>query len=193
MIHMVIFSHSSLKFSLKNTEYCFDILLSYSLQVFHSSSDMVFFLLKSERQKVASDLQNSSKNPDFNNAVVWMVSILPLISSSPSLFSRFLETVLRAPTMIDITIIYHNFFSSLARSRYLVGFSPSFTFILCLTGMAKSSKWQVLFFLLIRFCLLVGIWWSVCISKYQRILFTHLISKDRFWFVLIPFFNMAKL
>ena len=62
---------------------------------------------------------------NFNNDVVWMVSIFPWISSLLSLFSRSLETVPRARITIGITItfMFHSFFSSLARSRFLSSFS----------------------------------------------------------------------
>ena len=43
------------------------------------------------------------------SVVVWMVSILPLISSSHGLFSGTLRTVPKAPTTIDNTITYWNF------------------------------------------------------------------------------------
>ena len=55
---------------------------------------------------------------DCISPVVWMILILPLISSSPTLFSRFLGTDSGAPitTGITVTIMFHYFFSSLARS-----------------------------------------------------------------------------
>ena len=69
---------------------------------------------------------------DFCSTVFRMVSILPLISSLLSLFLIFLQTVLSALSRIGITvtIMFHNFFSSPARSRYLSTFLPSFTFTL---------------------------------------------------------------
>ena len=84
--------------------------------------------------------------------MVWMVSIFPLISSSPSLFSRSWGTVPMTQTTIgiNITFIFYSFFSFLARSRYLSSFSISFVFTLRFTGMAESSWWQVLFCLLIN-------------------------------------------
>ena len=53
-------------------------------------------------------------------SVVWMVSILPLVSTSSSFFSRPLGTVRRAPTTIstNVTFFFHSFFTSLIRSRY---------------------------------------------------------------------------
>ena len=61
--------------------------------------------------------------------------------------------------------MFHSFFNSLARSRYLSFFSLSFKFILWSAGTAK-----ILFLLLIimRFGLLAGIRWSVCMLKSHR-------------------------
>ena len=96
----------------------------------------------------------------LNNAVVWMVSTPPT-SKSSSPFSNPLVTVPNAPITIGIivTCMFHSFFNSLARSRYLSYFSHSFSFILWSAGTAKLIILQVLFFLLtiIRSSLLVEI------------------------------------
>ena len=62
---------------------------------------------------------------DLNNAVVWMVLTRPLISKSSSPFNNPLVTVPRAPitTGINATFMFHVFFNSRARSRYLSLFS----------------------------------------------------------------------
>ena len=85
------------------------------------------------------------------NNVVWMISTRPPTSKSSSPFSNPLVTVLNAPITIDIivTCMFHSFFNSLARLRYLSFFSLSFSFILWSAGTAKSTILQVLFFLLI--------------------------------------------
>ena len=69
-----------------------------------------------------------------------------------------------------VTFIFHSFFNSLARSRYLSFFSHSFRFILWSAGKAKSTILQILFFLwiIIRSGLLVWIMWSVCMLKSHR-------------------------
>ena len=61
----------------------------------------------------------------FNSAVIWIVSILSLVSSFPNVFLRFLVTVLQTLIMIGISVTFmsHNFFSSLARFSYLLSFS----------------------------------------------------------------------
>ena len=64
--------------------------------------------------------------------------------------------------------MFHNFFSSLTRSKYLSLFS-----FLWFARLTKSTIWQVLIFFLLfisRFGLLARIKWSFCISKSQRIL-----------------------
>ena len=57
----------------------------------------------------------------FSSAMVWMVLIFLLISSSLSFVFRPLGIVLRAlsTTGIGIIFMFHSFFSSLARSKYL--------------------------------------------------------------------------
>ena len=67
---------------------------------------------------------------DLNNAVVWMASTRPLISKSSSFFTNPLVTVPRAPISIDntVTLMFHSFFSSLARSKNLSFLSLSFSF-----------------------------------------------------------------
>ena len=82
----------------------------------------------------------------LNNVVVWMVSTRPPTSKSSSPFSNPLVTVPNAPITIGIivTCMFHSFFNSLARSKYLSFFSHSFSFILWSTGTAKSTILQVL-------------------------------------------------
>ena len=77
----------------------------------------------------------------LNNAVVWMVSTRPPTSKSSSPFSNPLVTLPKAPITIGtiVTFMFHSFFNSLARSRYLSYFSHSFSFILCSAGIAKST------------------------------------------------------
>ena len=84
---------------------------------------------------------------DFNNAVVWMVSTCPLISKSSNPFINPLVTVQRAPITIgiNVTFMFHSFFNSLARLRYLSFFSLFFNFTLWSAGTAKSTISQILF------------------------------------------------
>ena len=108
----------------------------------------------------------------FNNAVVWKVSTRSPTSKSSRPFNNPLVTVPKAPITIGIivTFMFHSFFNSLARSRYLSLFSHFFSFILWSAGTAKSTILQIFFFLLI--IIRSGLWaeirWSVCISKSHR-------------------------
>ena len=108
----------------------------------------------------------------FNNAVVWMVFTRPPTSKSSRPFNNPLVTVPKAPITIGIigTFMFHSFFNSLARSRYLSLFSRSLSFILWSGRAAMSAILQILFFLLIIIMsgLLAEIRWSVCISTSQR-------------------------
>ena len=103
----------------------------------------------------------------LNNAVVWIVSTRPPTSMSSSPFSNP-----KAPITIGIivTCMFHSFFNSLTRSRYLSFFSHCFRFFLWSAGTAKSTILQVRFFLLIinKSGLLTGIRWSVCMLKSHK-------------------------
>ena len=87
----------------------------------------------------------------FNNAVVWMVSTRPPTSKSSGPFNSPLVTVPKAPIafVIIVTFMFHSFFNSLGRSRYLSLFSHSFSFILWSAGTAKSIILRIFFFSLI--------------------------------------------
>ena len=108
----------------------------------------------------------------LSNAAIWIVSTLPPTSKSPRPFNNPLVIVPKAPITIGIivTLMFHSFFNSLARSRYLSFFSHSFRFILWSARTSKSTILQILFFLLIiiRSGLLAGIRWSVSMLKPHR-------------------------
>ena len=84
----------------------------------------------------------------LSNAVVWIVSTRPPTSKSSRPFNNPLVIVPKAPITICtiVTLMFHSFFNSLARSRYLSFFSHSFSFILWSAGTAKSTILQILFF-----------------------------------------------
>ena len=90
---------------------------------------------------------------DLNNAVVWMVSIRPLISKSSSLFINPSLTVPRAliTICINVTFMFHSFFNSFARSKYLSFFSLSLNFTLWSTETEKSTIFKFSFFLFFFF------------------------------------------
>ena len=108
----------------------------------------------------------------LSNVIIWIVSTRPLTSKSSRPFNNPLVIVPKAPITIGtiVTFLFHSFFNSLARSRYLSFFSPSFSFILWSAGTVKSTILQFFFFLLIiiRSGRLAEIRWSVCMSKSHR-------------------------
>ena len=108
----------------------------------------------------------------LSNAVIWIVSTRPPTSKSSRPFHDPLVIVPKAPITFSpiVTFMFHSFFYSLARSRYLSFFSHSFRFILWSAGTAKSTVLQILYILLIimRSGILAGIWWSVCVLKFHR-------------------------
>ena len=85
---------------------------------------------------------------DLNNVVVRMVTTRSLLSKSSSPCTNSLVTVQSTPITIGITVIFmfHCFFSSLARSRYLSHFSLSFSVNLWSAGTSKPTIRQVHFF-----------------------------------------------
>ena len=106
-----------------------------------------------------------------NNVVVWMIPLVRQLSS-PAIPLTPLVTVTNALITIGmiVTCIFHSFFNSLARSRYLSFFSHSFSFILWSAGIAnwQFCKFSFLLLIIIMFGLLAEIRWSVCTSKSQR-------------------------
>ena len=92
--------------------------------VFHwSLSDSQSFHVPRTRLRILAVL---------SNAVVWIVSTRPPTSKSSRLFNNPLVIVPYAPITIGtiVTFMFHSFFNSLARLRYLSFFSHSFRFIL---------------------------------------------------------------
>ena len=108
----------------------------------------------------------------LSNAVVWIVSTRPPTSKSSRPFNN--PFVIMPNTLITssaiVTFMFHSFFNSLVRSRYLSFFSLFFKFILWSAGTAKSTILQIFFLLLIiiRSGLLAWIRWSVCMLKSHR-------------------------
>ena len=84
----------------------------------------------------------------LSNAVIWIVSTPPPTSKSSRPFNNPLVIVPKAPITIGTIVIFmfHSFFNSLARLRYLSFFSLFFRFILWSAGTAKSTILQILFF-----------------------------------------------
>ena len=89
----------------------------------------------------------------LSNAVIWIVSTRPPTSKSSRPFNNPLVIGPKAPITIGaiVTFMFHSFFNSLARSRYLSFFSHSFSFILWSAGTTKSTILQILFSFLFFF------------------------------------------
>ena len=94
--------------------------------------------------------------------------------------------ILSAPFTSDITItlMFHSFLCSLARSRYLFLFSFSFIFTLWSTGMSNSTTWQNSLYFITRSGLLGRIWWSVCISNPKE----FYVSYSSGWILVCAYF-----
>ena len=125
----------------------------YSLEFFNQRKLMVFRWRLSDSKSPQVSRTLLSILAVFNNAVVWMVSTRPPTSKSSRSFINSLVTVPKAPITIGIiiTFMFHSFFNSLARSRYLSLFTYSFSFILWLTGTAKSTILQIFFFFFVDY------------------------------------------
>ena len=92
----------------------------------------------------------------LSNAVVWIVSTHPPTSKSSRPYNNPLVIVPNTITIGTIvTFIFHSFFNSLARLRYLSFVSLSFRFILWSAGTVKSTILQILFFFFFFFLLLI--------------------------------------
>ena len=98
-----------------------------------------------------------------------MVSIIPLTSGYTNLFSRFWRPFQEHQLRL---VLPPSLSTSLATSKCLPIFSLSLVFTLWLIGTARSTKWQIIFVLLInkRLDLLAEICSSVWISEFQTIL-----------------------
>ena len=105
------------------------------------------FSLDFEWYQVLLSVQDSSLYSDLNNAGVWIVYTCLLIPKSSSSCINPLVTVPKAPVTIGITVtfMFHSFFCSLARSKYLSFFLLSLNFTLWSARTAKSAIRQVLF------------------------------------------------
>ena len=106
----------------------------------------------------------------LSNAVVWIVSTSPSTSKSSRPFNNPLVIVPNAPITIGtiVTSMFHSFFNSLARSRYLSFFSLSFRFILWSAGTAKSTILQYslrVFYISFRWWFFTGVWVMASLLK----------------------------
>ena len=102
-----------------------------------------------------------------------MVSARPPISNCSSPFSKPLGIVPSAPIGITVTFMFHSFFTSPARTKYL-SFFFFLRFLWCLhscpPGRQSSLVGRFFLFFNITRSVLAGMKWSVCIWKSPRIL-----------------------
>ena len=129
---------------------------------------------------------------DLINAVVWIVSARPPISNSFSPFSKPLLILPSAPITIGITVthMFHSFFSSFARSKYLFLFS--FSLIFTQDSKVHNSAGCLFFFVNFYKVLSSGRSYVICLYFQIPENFEHLILLDGFWFVHIRFVCMVK-
>ena len=93
-------------------------------EFFHTSSNMVFHWMLSDSKSLQISRSLLSIIVYFSNDVVWIVSILILLSSSSNLLSRFLKTVLRVnPWLVSLPPSCFTAFSAIHLSP---GIWPSF-------------------------------------------------------------------
>ena len=138
------------------------VIIISSFRVFHISVSWWFFT----GVRVTASLLGSP-------GLVSGFWLFPPTFKSSRHFNTPLVIVPKTPITIGtiFTFMFHSFFNSLARSRYLSLFSHSFRFILWSAGTAKSTIFQILLFFLliiIRSGLLARIRWSVCMLKSHR-------------------------
>ena len=112
--------------------------------------------------QVSSSLQDSSQDSGCSHQCCRLNSpYRPPSSKSSRPFNNPLVMVPKAPITIDtiVTFMFHSFFNSLARSRYLSFFSHSFRFILWSVETAKSTILRILFFFCCCWLLLGLVFW----------------------------------
>ena len=125
---------------------------------------------------------------DLNKAVVWIFFTRSLISRFSRPCTNPLMTLPSAQTFL-----FHRFFRSLLRTRYLCLFTFSFSFTLWLAGKVKSTIRRSSFLLTTTMSgRLAEIRWSVWFSKPQRVLCV-LISRTYFWSFIYPLFVWSNL
>ena len=91
---------------------------------------------------------------DLNNAVVWIVSIHPVISKSHSPYTNPLVTVPRAPITIGIilTFMFHSFFHSPSKAEV---FKPLFTFFIFFSVVRWDKFCKFLFCIIIIIIIII--------------------------------------
>ena len=129
----------------------------------------------------------------LSNAVIWIVSTRPPIFKSCRPFNNPFVIVPKVPitTGTIVTFMFHSFFNSLPRSRYLSFLAHSCRFILWSAGTAKSTILQILsfFFFFVNYYKVWSSGWDLVIKvPYEIIITIIIIIADvvtfRFFFIL---------
>ena len=100
-------------------DYGRQLYLHIHCEVFLSTSDSIVHWSLSDRKSPQVSRTLLSILANLNNAVVWIVSILPLIFNSSSSLFKPLGMVPSAPTTNGIILMFHSFLISLTRPKYL--------------------------------------------------------------------------
>ena len=112
---------------------------------------MVFYWSLSDSKSLQISRTLLSILAKLNNDVVCKDLILPLISTFSIFFPQvFVKCFKHTNWYHHHCHVSHHFFSSLARSKYLSVFSCSFIFTQWSTQTAESTRWQVLFLMLLK-------------------------------------------
>ena len=92
---------------------------------------------------------------------------------------------------ISITFIFHSFFSSLSRSRYLFLFAfLQFYFVASQKSKVHYLGGSLFLLTITRSGHLAEIWWSVCISKSQRSLCVSFYRIDSGLYIFVRWSNL---
>ena len=136
----------------------------------------------------------------LNNSVVWMVLIRPPISKIFGLLFKPLRTVpsSRITIVFTVTIVFHSFLISLARSKYLSLFLLSLIFTLWSAWTATFSRQQFfcLLWIIARSSLLTGIRLSILSQNSKQFNASHSLGRilvcTRTICILWSNFNLAQ-
>ena len=111
---------------------------------------------------------------DLNSAVAWMVLIRPLVSKSSCPFTNILGFVssVRVTVSTTVTFIFHSFSKFSTKVLVLISLFTFFWFHSVVSDVARPlyGRFSFLLSTITMSFSLARIRWSVCVSKFQRIL-----------------------